>query len=95
MQILARIPVDLTAAEPAAPVAEDTCRDVPSRPAERTPSSWLPAPSILVLSILAVSMWAAALRNDRLRLEAARQARAERLAQVVPDAVSPQGSRTR
>ncbi len=66
-----------------------------AEPGRRARSAWLPTPSILVLSMLAVAIWGAALRNDRLRLEAARQARAERLAQVLPDAVSPRGSRTR
>ena len=62
---------------------------------ERPRRARLPAPSILVLSILALAMWMAALRNDRLRLEAARQARAERMAQVVPEAGGLRGSRTR
>lgn len=80
---------------PAEPVAPVGCRDARVRPVEPTRSSLLPAPSILMLTILAVAMWVAALRNDRLRLDAARQARAERMAQVVPDAVNPRGSRTR
>jgi hypothetical protein len=77
------------------PVAEVISADAPAEPARRARSTRLPAPSILVLSILAVAMWVAALRNDRVRLEAARQARAERLAQAMPDAVGPGGSRTR
>jgi hypothetical protein len=70
-------------------------RDEEPAVAERGRRARLPAPSILVLGILAVAVWGAALRNDRLRLAAARQARAERLAQVVPDAVVPRESRTR
>jgi|GEM_PF-6971974 len=80
---------------PEEPVVAVDCPESRPRPVEPTRSSRLPAPSILVLTILAVAMWVAALRNDRLRLDAARQARAERMAQVVPDAVNPRGSRTR
>lgn len=80
---------------PEEPVVAVGCPESRPRPAEPMRSSWLPTPSILVLAFLAVAMWVAALRNDRLRLDAARQARAERMAQVIPDAVDPRGSRTR
>jgi hypothetical protein len=83
--------------EPSAEASADSGEhDGPSLAAvERPRAARLPAPSILVLSVLAVAMWMAALRNDRLRLEAARQARAERLAEVVPGVVGTGGSRTR
>jgi hypothetical protein len=42
------------------------------------------SPSIVALVALAVVVWTAAWRHDRLRLEAARQQRPERLAQELP-----------
>jgi hypothetical protein len=49
----------------------------------RAPSRF-PPPSIIALVAVAAVVWAAAWRNDRLRLEAARQQRPERLAQDLP-----------
>lgn len=97
MQILARIPVLTSGDEPpvGCPVPPSPATEPSSSVAERPRLATLPTPSILVLSILAIAMWVAALRNDRLRLEAARQARAERMAQVVPTAGGQAGSQTR
>jgi hypothetical protein len=54
-------------------------------PRERRPrSTGFASPSIVVLAVVAAAVWAAAWRNDRLRLEAARQQRPERLAQELP-----------
>jgi hypothetical protein len=44
----------------------------------------LPPPSIIALVAVAAVVWAAAWRNDRLRLEEARQQRPERLARELP-----------
>jgi hypothetical protein len=49
--------------------------------AHRSRPAGLFSPSIITLTALAVVVWAAAWRNDRLRLEASRQQRPERLAQ--------------
>ena len=46
--------------------------------------SQLFSPSIVALVAVAAVVWAAAWQNDRLRLEAARQQRPERLAQELP-----------
>lgn len=80
---------------PETPAAAGARAEPSSSVAERPRLAVLPTPSILVLSMLAIAMWVAALRNDRLRLEAARQARAERMAQVVPTAGGQAGSHTR
>jgi len=42
------------------------------------------SPSIIALMAVAAVVWAAAWRNDQLRLEAARQQRPERMAQELP-----------
>jgi len=57
----------------------------PRRGSTRQPqSSRLFSPSIIALVAVAAVVWAAAWQNDRLRLEAARQQRPERLAQELP-----------
>ena len=53
-------------------------------PARRSRPSGLFSPSIIALAAVATVVWAAAWRNDRLRLEAARQQRPERLALELP-----------
>lgn len=50
----------------------------------RSRPSRLFSPSIIALAAVAAIVWTAALRNDRLRLEASRQQRPERLAQELP-----------
>ena len=52
------------------------------------------SPSIIALAAVATVVWAAAWRNDRLRLEAARQQRPERLAQELPATAGPARSLT-
>ena len=79
--------------EPAAQPA-DTDADAAERVApaprrtvvRRSQTTRFPAPSIIALVAVAAAFWAAAWRNDRLRLEAARQQRPERLAQELPAA---------
>ena len=56
--------------------------------------SRLLSPSIVALAAVAACVWAAAWRNDRLRLEAARQQRPERLAQELPATAGPARSLT-
>ena len=59
----------------------------PRRPlVRRSQTTRFPSPTIIALVAVAAAFWAAALRNDRLRLEAARQQRPERLAQELPAA---------
>lgn len=53
-------------------------------PARRSRPTSLLSPSIIALAVMAAFVWAAAWRNDHLRLEAARQQRPERLAQELP-----------
>ena len=79
--------------EPAALVADtdaDTAESVapaPRRMVVRRPQTTrFPTSSIIALVAVAAAFWAAAWRNDRLRLEAARQQRPERLAQQLPAA---------
>ena len=52
--------------------------------ARQSQPSRLFSPSIIALVAVAAVAWAAAWQNDRLRLEAARQQRPERLAQELP-----------
>jgi hypothetical protein len=52
----------------------------------RPQTTRFPTSSIIALVAVAAAFWAAAWRNDRLRLEAARQQRPERLAQQLPAA---------
>jgi hypothetical protein len=52
--------------------------------ATRTKATRFFSPSIIALMALATVVWAAAWRNDQLRLEAARQQRPERMAQELP-----------
>lgn len=68
-------PVPVPAPEPASE---------PIRRERRPRSTRFASPSIVVLAMVAAVVWAAAWRNDRLRLEAARQQRPERLAQELP-----------
>jgi hypothetical protein len=49
--------------------------------ARRSPPARFFSPSIITLVAMAAVVWAAAWRNDRLRLDAAREQRPERLAQ--------------
>jgi len=79
--------------EPAGPVADvdaDTAESVAPAPrrivVRRSQTTRFPSPSIIALVAVAATLWAAAWRNDRLRLEAARQQRPERLAQELPAA---------
>ena len=79
--------------EPAAPVADvdaDTAESVAPAPrrivVRRSQTTRFPSSSIIALVAVAATFWAAAWRNDRLRLEAARQQRPERLAQELPAA---------
>jgi len=75
--------------EPDEPEAdgEDFVSPPPRRGAvRRSRPSWLFSPSILALAAVAAVVWTAAWRNDRLRLEASRQQRPERLAQELPAA---------
>ncbi|MFM9197285.1 MAG: hypothetical protein ACKOWG_16420 [Planctomycetia bacterium] len=60
----------------------------------RPRSTRFASPSIVVLAAVAAVVWAAAWRNDRLRLEAARQQRPERLAQELPATAGPARSVT-
>lgn len=79
--------------EPAALVADvggDTAACVAPAPRRivrrHSQTSRFPARSIIALVAVAAAFWSAAWRNDRLRLEAARQQRPERLAQELPAA---------
>ena len=75
---------------PAAKVSLDVDPSASVSPAPRSGAagrrapSRFPPPSIVALVAVAAVVWAAAWRNDRLRLEAARQQRPERLAQELP-----------
>ena len=79
--------------EPAAPAADmdaNTAESVAPAPrrilVRRSQTTRFPTSSIIALVAVAAAFWAAAWRNDRLRLEAARQQRPERLAQELPAA---------
>lgn len=99
MEVLACIPELLG---PAAPVVEipkahdlDSVSPAPRfGAARRSRPARLFSPSIVVLAATAVVVWTAAWRNDRLRLEAARQQRPERLAQELPATSGPARSLT-
>ena len=78
---------------PAAPAADadaDPAECVVPAPrrtvVRRSQTVRFPSASIIALVAVAAAFWAAAYRNDRLRLEAARQQRPERLAQELPAA---------
>jgi hypothetical protein len=77
-------------AAPAADTDADAAECVAPAPrrtvVRRSQTTRFPAPSIIALVAVAAAFWAAAWRNDRLRLEAARQQRPERLAQELPAA---------
>lgn len=77
-------------AAPAADPDADTLECVAPAPrrtvVRRSQTTRFPSPSIIALVAVAAAFWAAAWRNDRLRLEAARQQRPERLAQELPAA---------
>ena len=85
------------AVEAVAPVASPAPSPEPPpaperRSARRQRSARFPAPSIIALAAVAAVVWAAAWRNDRLRLEAARQQRPERLARELPAAAGTERS---
>lgn len=79
--------VDADAAECVAPAPRRIVR-------RHSQTTRFPSPSIIALVAVAVTFWAAAWRNDRLRLEAARQQRPERLAQELPAAAGAARSLT-
>jgi len=56
----------------------------PRRSGGRSRPTRLFSPSVIALAAVAAVVWAAALRNDQRRLEAARMQRPERLAQELP-----------
>lgn len=103
MEVLARIP-ELESAAAVAPIATaaEAAADASvaderpeTRPAERVhrgaspPAGFRSPPlSVITLAVVAVAVWAAAWRNERLRLEAQR-ARPERLAQELPAVPGP------
>lgn len=60
----------------------------------RRNSGRFPGGSVVVLAAVAAAVWAAAWRNDRLRWEAGRQQRPERLAQELPATAGAERSRT-
>jgi len=74
--------------EPA--IRTEAVSDVSPSPAPRrgmgrqSPTTRFFSPSIVALMALATVVWAAAWRNDQLRLEAARQQRPARMAQELP-----------
>jgi len=84
------VPADSTEVDPPASVSPAPRSGAAGR---RSPSRF-PAPSIIALVAVAAVVWAAAWRNDRLRLEAARQQRPERLAQELPATAGPERSLT-
>ncbi|MCX7432087.1 MAG: hypothetical protein NTY17_13970 [Planctomycetia bacterium] len=79
--------VDADTAECAAPAPRRIVR-------RHSQTTRFPSPSIIALVAVAATFWAAAWRNDRLRLEAARQQRPERLAQELPAAAGAARSLT-
>jgi len=84
MEVLACIP-ELSSAI-GSPAAATVTVSEPPWPADApaAPRGRFFSPSIIVLVAVAATVWAAAWRNDRLRLETARQQRPERLAQELP-----------
>jgi len=84
MEILACIPELPCQASPVATVVSESPRPLKVPAAGRSAHRRIPAPSIIALVAVAAVVWAAAWRNDRLRLEEARQQRPERLAQELP-----------
>jgi hypothetical protein len=89
MEILACIPELPCQASPVATVFSESPRPLKVPAAGRSAARRLPPPSIIALVALAAVVWAAAWRNDRLRLEEARQQRPERLAQELPASAGP------
>ena len=84
MELLACIPELPCQADSVATVVSESPRPLKVAAAGRSAPLRLPPPSILALVAVAAIIWAAAWRNDRLRLEEARQQRPERLAQELP-----------
>ena len=84
MEILACIPELPCEAFPVATVFSESPRPLKVPAANRSARRRIPPPSIIALVAVAAVVWAAAWRNDRLRLEEARQQRPERLAQELP-----------
>jgi hypothetical protein len=84
MEILACIPELPCQASSAATVVFESPRPSKAPAAKRGAPRRFPPPSIIALVAVAAVVWAAAWRNDRLRLEEARQQRPERLAQELP-----------
>jgi hypothetical protein len=78
----------ISSPEPSATADTDDAESISTAPrrgsTRQTRSSRWFSPSIIALVALAAVVWTAAWRNDRLRLEAARQQRPERLAQELP-----------
>ena len=74
------VPAISVEVDPPASVSPAPRRAAAGRSAPRR----FPPPSVIALAAVAAVVWAAAWRNDRLRLEEARQQRPERLAQELP-----------
>ena len=85
MEILACIPELPCQASSVATVVSESPRPL-KVPAANKRSARRRTPPISMIALVAVAavVWAAAWRNDRLRLEEARQQRPERLAQELP-----------
>ena len=84
MEILACIPELPCQASSVTTVVSESPRPLKVPAANRSTRRRIPPPSIIALVAVAAVVWAAAWRNDRLRLEEARQQRPERLAQELP-----------
>ena len=84
MEVLACIPELPCQASSVATVVSESPRPLKVPAANESARRRIPAPSIIALVAVAAIVWAAAWRNDRLRLEEARQQRPERLAQELP-----------
>ena len=84
MEVLACIPELPCQASSTATVVSEPLRPLKVSAAGRSAPCRISPPSILALVAVAAVVWAAAWRNDRLRLEEARQQRPERLAQELP-----------
>ena len=84
MEILACIPELPCQASSVATVVSESPRPLKVPAAQRSYRRLITSPSIIALVAVAAVVWAAAWRNDRLRLEEARQQRPERLAQELP-----------
>jgi hypothetical protein len=84
----AAVPVDADEEDEGAAAVPAPRRGV----ARQSRSSGFFSPSIIALAVMAAVVWAAAWRNDHLRLEAARLQRPERLAQALPATAGGQRS---